>query len=884
MMSKRILMFLTFSLLLALNADPAVAKSKKKEQEPQKEESAYEKLFKKKKVETRKGMITLHKTDGKIYFEFPVALMGRDMLLGSTVSEISDNGNALVGQKIKKPLHIRFCLRDSTVELREVSNAARRETYTDLDDDGINRALQKGFGSPVMDGFKVEAWNADSTAVVFDMTDFLAGDNKRLSVFDPAGKKAMYGAAARRATFKKDLSYIADIKAFDDNVSVTSSLSYFQDLLYMGVVAIAYQEPVTVKVNRSLVLLPEKPVMHGRIADPRIGYFTSSKEKISNAKDGVDLIYFAHKWDVRPKDLDAYRRGETVEPEKQIVFYIDDAFPEAWKKPITEGVLQWNKAFEKIGFKNVMAARPFPKDDPEFDPANLKYNCVFYAPTAIANAMGPSWVDPRNNEIINASVFVYHDVIQLVNEMRFIQTAQVDERVRTPKLPEEVVNESLRYIVAHEVGHCLGLMHNMASSAAIPVESYRDPDFTARYGTTPSIMDYARFNYIAQPGDKDVKLTPPELGVYDYYAIEWGYRFFPDAKRSEDEMPMLEKIIADKMGDPMYRYGKQQISYGVFDPTSLTEDLGDDAVKAGEYGIRNLKYIMAHLNEWLDPLDRDYEYRNNIYKGIASQFSRYLYNARMNIGGFYINEHFEGDPYVTSAIVPKEIQRRSLRFVVEQMRDMDWLDERSVVENLPFDGSLSRLLLRNLAQSLLNTKRISLAAYRDPKAYSPAEYLDDIYQLVWKSTIEGREPTECERILQTEVLSSIIRSADPLTQKGDIDMVLAAERADNPTIRTCSSAESSDDMEFLHAAGACNCGNHEYDQAAPGLESVRETAGFDYIFYVVNTSTNNEEHLYYKLLTRVKSVMEKRRNSGSYQTQAHYNYLLSVIRDFQKAK
>jgi hypothetical protein len=456
LVAKKAFLLLVLACAMLVTVEPIYAK-KKKNTKTTKKESPYEKIFKGKKDEVKKGVITLHKIEGKILFEFPLTLQNREMLLGSTVSEISDNGNALVGQKIKKPLHIKFALRDSVMEMREVSNFARRPIFSTSKDESIKQAMKKGIGEPVMEGFKVMAYNADSTAVVFDMTDFLVSDNKRMAIFDPYGKKTMFGACVRRATFKKELSYVDQIKSFDDNISVTSSLSYLQDLLYMGIVAIAYQEPVTVKVNRSFVLLPETPEMMPRMADPRIGYFTSNKEEIADDYDGVKMNTYANKWNVYPKDVEAYKRGELVEPTQPILFYIDDAFPEEWKKGIHEGVLVWNKAFERIGFKNVMQVKDFPKDDPEFDPANIKYNCINYAPIGIVNAMGPSWIDPRNSQIINASVFVYHDVIQLVNDMRFVQTAQVDPRVRTPKLPQDVLDESLRYIISHEVRALSGI-------------------------------------------------------------------------------------------------------------------------------------------------------------------------------------------------------------------------------------------------------------------------------------------------------------------------------------------------------------------------------------------------------------------------------------------
>lgn len=493
--------------LMALVCVPLITDAKKREKKKKAgktenvqtpKESAYDQLFKGKECTTAKGMITLHKVDGKLYFEFPLSLLGRDMLLGSTVSSISDNSNALVGQKNQTPLHVAFTMTDSMVYLREVTNPSRAQISSQSKDKHIEQAMEMGTRLPIMEGFAVKAYNADSTAVVFEATKFFVSDDSRMDPFDPYGKKVYYGQGTRRKRFQSELSYVGDIKAFSDNVSITSSLSYLQDIALHGMFVLVIDEPVTVGVNRSLVLLPEEPRMRPRLADPRIGYFVSGKEVITDDLDGVKDVYYINRWDLQPKDVEAYKRGELVEPVKPIVYYVDDAFPNEWKTAIHAGIRLWNKAFEKIGFKNAVQSYDFPKDDPEFDPDNIKYSCVRYCPVGMANAQGPSWVDPRNSEVVNASVLIYHDVIKLINNMRFVQTAQVDERVRTTKLPEDVLFESMRYIVAHEVGHTLGLMHNMAASASIPVESYRDAEFMEKYGTTPSIMDYARFNYIAQ--------------------------------------------------------------------------------------------------------------------------------------------------------------------------------------------------------------------------------------------------------------------------------------------------------------------------------------------------------------------------------------------------
>ena len=462
-------------------------------------------------------------------------------------------------------------------------------------------------------------------------------------------------------------------------------------------------EPMTVKVTRTILLLPEE-AMRPRLADSRIGIFLTDMSRINGKKDKIEDFSVINRWNIQPKDMEAWKRGELVEPAKPIVFYLDDAFPALWREPIRRGVLRWNKAFEKIGFKNVMHIEDFPKDDPEFDPDNLKYSCIRYVPAAVANAMGPSWVDPRSGEIINASVLMYNDVVKLAANWRFVQTAQVDERVRGKELPDDVFQESLEYILAHEVGHCLGLMHNMAASSAFPVDSLRSASFTQQHGTTPSIMDYARFNYVAQPGDKGVKLTPPDLGPYDDYVIKYAYTPLPDKKDMFDEEKTIRGWIDEKVGDPIYRYGRQQV-IARYDPTAIEEDLGDDHIKAGDYGIGNLKYVLSHMEEWItDEEDPDLKIRTELYEAAAGQFARYVNAVMLNVGGIYltdVNSNTAGGPQAVS--VPKELQRASLKWVLAQMKDSAWLEQPALTEKLPLHVDLSFILRFNFCRTFFTS-------------------------------------------------------------------------------------------------------------------------------------------------------------------------------------
>lgn len=832
---KKVLLLLIMSLLCMGISETYAAKTRKsaknvavKSDTAKVSKSKYDKTFNSKKSVTARGeFITLHKVGQKIYAEIDKKNFDKRMLLGATISQTSNIGITSFATKASAPIYCDFSLQDSLVLLNKLQPAIEVVG----DDLSPLKSVNKTKRSQVLAAFKIFCKSNDKKSIVFEITPLFNGSIPSLNPI-PKRKDGM----SVTSTLDNSKTLFNSLKSFQDNASIESILSYKVSSSFLGI-KVMENDIVTVGVNYSFVRLPEKPMSY-RESDSRIGIFLVNKQRVDATTDGLRDFSVLKRWRVEPVDSAALLRGELSDVRKPITFYVDDALPKVWREAAKAGILRWNRAFEAIGLRNAVQALDFPKDDPEFDPDNIKYSCIRYIPVATENAQGPSWIDPESGEIVMASVYLYNNVVKLINSWRFVQTAQVDERVRAIRLGDDVLFESMEYVVAHEVGHCLGFMHNMSASAAYPVEKLRDAEFTQKHGTTSSIMDYARFNYIAQPGDKGVKLTPPDLGEYDYHLIRYAYSVYPEGV---DENMELRKMIDEKHGNPVYRYGKQQMSYKC-DPTAIEEDLGDDAVKASSYGVKNLKYIASNMDSWIGmDADPDYQFRERKWEDLEKQFQRNVNAVMVNIGGMKLN----ADPRDELAVpVSKVYQKECVQWILNQISDLKWLEPK---KRISLNQVSATALGIKIFSALLKKKdAVLLSSYiASEDKYTVPEFLSDIRSKVFGSS----QPTQYEMALEWKYLDFIL---SPL-----------------------SSLKGSSKRSLLTFADAYSV-DEENTGESPEYEGFGKP-GYNWQGRVSVTAIDDTQVVFYDELKKIRQIAQQRRAIGSSQNRAHWESMVLKI-------
>lgn len=692
------------------------------------------------KAKSKEGLFSVHEIDGKYFYEIPDSLIGREMLMVTTIAKTAD-GIGYGGERTNTLL-VRWDKNGDNVLLKVVSYS-----NTAADSLPIFTAVKSSNLEPILQKFDVKAKAKDDKGVVIEVTDLFSKDVQAIGL--PRNRRTQY----KVTRLDNERSYIERISTYPMNIEARYVMTY------------AATEPpsngstglITVEMNSSMVLLPKEPMMQ-RLSDRRVGWFSRSVVDFGLDEQKATTRTFLDRWrlEVKEEDYEKYKRGELVEPKKPIVFYIDPATPEKWRPYLKQGVEDWNAAFEEAGFKNAIMAKdaPTPDEDPDWSPEDARYSVIRYFASDIQNAYGPHVSDPRSGEIIESDIGWYHNVMNLLRNWFFIQTAAVNPEARGVKFREEVMGRLIRFVSAHEVGHTLGLPHNFGSSHAYPVDSLRSATFTKEFSTAPSIMDYARFNYVAQPGDKDISLMP-NVGPYDKYSIMWGYKPILEARTPEDEQPILDQWILAKAGDPVYRFGRQGNSY---DPSTQSEDLGDDAMKASDYGIRNLKVILPNLMEWTAEADKpfkDYSDLEEMYGQVIGQYNRYMGHVRTNVGGVYEFYKSAGQGDAVYVHVDKSTQKRAVQFLNKELfATPTWLMDDQIIQRVGDFGALERI--RGVQVATLNGilewgrlgRMIENEALNGNNAYSMVELFDDLRSGIWSELSAGRKIDVHRRSLQ----------------------------------------------------------------------------------------------------------------------------------------
>ncbi|WP_373282286.1 zinc-dependent metalloprotease [Chishuiella changwenlii] len=802
-----------------------------------------------KKGTYKKGLFNIIEVKTDIYFEIPDSLFGRQFLVVNKLSQVPMQVNeAGLNKGMNYENKVISFYKDA--KAKKIWVKTINPIASSPKNDAITASVKDNFSESIIEVFDIEAQNNDSTRVAIKVNKIFDGNQKSFN--DVLSNTGLGGSV------KSNLSYVEQVKTFPENIVVKSQLS-------TSVNEGGSDLPITLGVTSNLVLLPEVP-MQPRFSDNRIGYFTEKHWFFNDNQHKMDDQRFITRWRMEPKDADRekYLKGELVEPKKPIIYYIDPSTPKQWRQKIIEGVYDWQVAFEQAGFKNAIIAKESDPNDKDFDIDDVRYSVITYAASPKSNAMGPSVVDPRSGEIIESDIIWWHNVMTSLHEWMRIQTGPIDPKARGNKFSDEHMGEAIRFVSSHEVGHTFGLKHNMGSSFAYPVESLRSKEFTDKMGgTAPSIMDYARYNYVAQPEDNVTAITP-KIGIYDKYAIEWGYRWY---QNSEIEKQALKTMIDIHQNDPMYFYGEQQSSMDVVDPRSQSEDLGDDAVLASEYGLKNLKRVSDNITKWSYEKGKSYIDAGRLYYGTIGQWDMYSGHVLANVGGVYLENPVFGDNKKAYQAVDVKMQRKAVDYLNRNVINIPkWLFFNDVIEKTyaiknspmgPYEQTpytLAREMQYNIIYSLFSDDRL-LRLLENELNHEQSNSKEEVYTVealfnqVRNEVFEKKSNlTMLERMTQKNYVDALIVSSNKLFEKTTVTGFQINQNLQIPTI----------------------CNYLDDDKSARNIN-------YSSMKRVSEVTTYKRAEL-----QKVLHLLNKKKNKGNDATQAHYTDLIIRINEALK--
>lgn len=824
-----------------------------------KEEDKYTKFFKDKKVETARGkFVTLHKIDGNVYLELPTKYLGKELMMGAKVTSTTDPDYLAVGSMNSAPIVFRFEKQDSVIVMKAPNSIVyRRDASPEL-----QKALELNYRDQSVESFTPEVYKADSSAVVLKINSLVTESSPFFEIVP-----SQQGPFKITSSRNSNLTFVRGLKSFDSNASVRVEMNFSVNASLMGVLTVAKDMPLTAEVTYTILPVEASNAIP-RFADARVGYQTTRKVSFPDYLDQSEPVYLAHRWQLVPKDKKAYAKGQLTEPEKKIVFYLDSAFPASWQRPIREGVLRWNKAFEAAGFRNAIEVRDFPKNDKQFDPDNLEYSCIRYVPNSQETIASSNWADPRTGEIFSGNLMIYNNVEALMHKQRFIGTAAVDPQVRSSRLPQALFEESLSQLVTQEMGSVLGLLHNYAASASYTTDQLRSAKFTKESGLAPSILDGVTYNYLAQPSDKGVRLINDQLGVYDLFAIDWGYRYFDLKGDPAAEAKELLSRVDKRAREPYLRYAPEQ-RYAV-DPTVRTEDLGNDPIKTAELTMKNLAFIQPNLSKWITN-DPDSRKKKSLYLAIVQGYYLQLKNAMSLVGGVVCQESRLSTSLPRYQVVPKAKQREAFLWLLRQAKDFQGKADRNFERKGFIDVSYYDQLLEYLIKDIYDLRsRIIIASQVDSKTYSLGEYFDDLYQATFASTIAGKSPNHMERLMQIAFIDkSIAGTVNPRNATPGMPYSFAGAPASvgGKLISLTSTTDYSDALK----SGRVNYGGGDPSASIYPMANV--------------PALDTSEQYMYAALLKVRPLLEQRAASTTDRTlKAHYQTLAFKVAKLLDAK